>query len=159
MRDIKFRAWSNQYERFIKDSCYPIGSDSSVAIGLNGYEGILELGDYQDYSEDTHGYARYHAHDIELLQYTGLKDKNGAEIYEGDIVSAFKNNGLYEVQFGHHDSCDDDGVFDIYYQGFYLLRYFDGIAATFKEPLGRRSDVNLEVIGNIYENPELLEKD
>lgn len=76
------------------------------------------------------------------LQYTGLKDKNGKEIYEGDIIKAsyyylgdnyFREN-ISEVKFG---------------EGSYYLAHFNAPSIDLSN--------HLEIIGNIYENPELLD--
>lgn len=77
---------------------------------------------------------------IARRQYTGLKDKNGIEIYEGDIVKT--KNSLYKVIY---DKCcfwgiDEMGKYPIYQIKHYIME-----------------DEIFEVIGNIYENPELLE--
>jgi uncharacterized phage protein (TIGR01671 family) len=82
--------------------------------------------------------------DLELMQFTGLLDKNGKEIYEGDIVKYFDSYQVYllaTVKFIdsafviQHDGMDDD--------------YIE--LADFHLP-----GVSIEVIGNIYQNPELL---
>jgi len=82
------------------------------------------------------------------MQSTGLKDKNGKEIFEGDVVQ-YQNTKV--------PSADSKGV----------IRYFDnwamfGIDIEHNEPRalffnGLADHISLEVIGNIYENPELLE--
>ena len=77
-------------------------------------------------------------------EYTGLKDKNGKEIYEGDIVNA--DDDRYRVCFGEYDKTNTTHI------GFYLLPLRNDEFAI--ETLWR----GCEVIGNIYENPELLEK-
>nr|DAK37943.1 MAG TPA: YopX protein [Caudoviricetes sp.] len=88
------------------------------------------------------------ANEVEIMQSTGLKDKNGKEIFEGDIVQ-YQNTKV--------PSADSKGV----------IRYFDnwamfGIDIEHNEPRalffnGLADHISLEVIGNIYENPELLE--
>lgn len=85
--------------------------------------------------------------DYILMQYTGLKDKNDKEIYEGDIITITYSNGekikKYAVKY-----CDDCG--------YYMLKSID-----------RKYDLDtfcgygkeqIEIIGNIYENPELLKE-
>ena len=71
---------------------------------------------------------------IAKCQYTGLKDKNGKEVYEGDIVIA--SGSIWELQYSPPFCC-------------YILR--GGKHDSFIP-----QDEELEVIGNIYENPELL---
>ena len=82
------------------------------------------------------------------MQYTGLKDKNGKEIYEGDILG-----GGAVVEWFDRLTWDSGGS---EHSGFYCRRWFD---------LGEEGELNYdsgfdfcEVIGNIYENPDLLNR-
>lgn len=90
------------------------------------------------YEDDT---KRLSFADVGLMQYTGLKDKNGKEIYEGDIVD-------FASRF---DNSKRTGKV-VYYAGDAAFLIEDGkeIFFLFYDALER------EVIGNIYENPELL---
>ena len=70
-------------------------------------------------------------------QYTGLTDKNGVKIFEGDILSASKRNGVVVW----HDDCG----------GYCVKHGFNGRSIILV-----MNDFDVEVIGNIYDNPELL---
>ena len=127
MREIKFRAWNKLYKRMIEFVGAINFLDGKVFDASNLYSRDLKY--------------------IDLMQYTGLRDKNGKEIYEGDIISAdFDGEGmLFEVAWNNNamawDIKDKNGVF-------YFDIYENGSPFKFLK--------NIKVIGNIYENPELL---
>lgn len=100
-----------------------------------------------------------------LLQFTGLLDKNGKEIYEGDIV------GVYDTERGC--GCDDDNDKDSteehLCQSMYIctqqVRWSEYTGYSCDEdtgefcPLLGSWEIQMEIIGNIYENPTLLTED
>lgn len=93
-------------------------------------------------------------------QYTGQTDKNGAKIFEGDIIQAGDNIHTFVVKFGR---CGVDPDYERSgYVGFYLVPYDDKTKQCAK--YGLRTDLlywienyEVEVLGNIHDNPELME--
>lgn len=123
MREIKFRAWEKQQKVMYE-------SESIEWIDF-GTKRIL-LRD-EDFEGDM--LIPRHFKKIELMQFTGLKDKNGKEVWEGDKGWDI-NDDFYEIKFV-------DGCF---------------VAVMNGDVIVDLSEVaeDIEVIGNIYENPELL---
>lgn len=118
-REIKFRAWDAENEVMHN------------TVNLN--EGVAFLTGYQWLNKESrHG-------KLTLMQYTGLKDKNGQEIYEGDIVQ-------HSFDTGAKDAPRKVEFLNCCYQ--YAAYYY-----SFEHGASE-----VEVIGNIHENPELLEE-
>jgi len=123
--------------------------DDDIAVHADGciYQPARRTWDIGDIAVET-AYD-----DLEVMEYTGLLDKNGKEIYEGDIV---KHNGTVKIQtliIAFHDGAfciGKDGIRDTAFKSWVTLRDAMGQASRMKTKL------YLEVIGNIYENPELL---
>jgi uncharacterized phage protein (TIGR01671 family) len=145
MREIKFRAWEKINHKIIQVSALSLdprngGSDGECGLHI----GLAET-------------------DYNLMQYTGLHDKDGKEIYEGDIIRCIaelvrlltgiptgeKRTELLKIIYLEHEARF---TFE-QIKGSYAAGYID----TFKLRQEHLTKFNYEVIGNIYENPELLE--
>ena len=131
----KFRAWHNELGRMMSISDMWFNVDSLGEIGLND----AVMNDYITVSPD----------EIELMQSTGLKDKNGKEIFEGDILTDGHTTG----DIRNHPTLGFYMVDESSKEG-YLS---DTVGIEDFEEAKEFMKNNIEVIGNIYENPELLE--
>ncbi|ELC8385758.1 YopX family protein [Clostridium perfringens] len=139
-RELKFKIWDKEQKKFLEinwegeDTTHTKGKanicySDHVYVTLSGYV-----------NEDGWPYEV----DADILQYTGLKDKNGKEIYEGDILI---NTNKSKLNLG----IENQKYLIVYRAlGFDLKPLFKGRALKFNY-------TDLELIGNIYENQELLE--
>jgi uncharacterized phage protein (TIGR01671 family) len=144
-RVIKFRAW-HKGQMFnnvnVINGAYAV-EENPEKEGLNVL--VNGVGYYSDWA------CHRVYHDSPLMQYTGIKDKEGVEIYEGDI--AIDKDGLhFTVGIGGYFSKESAGNGVHYYQ-IGEKDYWAIEANSFNK------ETNFKVIGNIYENPELLEAD
>jgi uncharacterized phage protein (TIGR01671 family) len=116
MREIKFRAWDEENKQMIQwDDAFFY--DTSAVTNWSGDFSYIEM---------------------PLMQYVGLKDKNGVEIYEGDVSEDHLGIGVVE-----------------YKNAAYRVNYRNGECKWFIDYLVDEKKT-IEVIGNIYENPEFL---
>ena len=130
MREIKFRAWLKEDKKMVNVEAMDF-TDKSIQ--------------YLKRSEIINAYIlrRESFDDVELMQYTGVKDKNGKEIYEKDIIfcNKYKNivvffeNGCFKVRYPKNDITN-------------IICTLDTFLEKYK----------CKISGNIYENSELLEK-
>jgi len=133
MREIRFRAWADgkMWDSYVVDD--------------NGE--MCTNGDYCNGPENN-------SNKKIVMQFTGLKDKNGKEIYEGDIIKY--GDGGVEERFQIRLVYFDKGSFvvddDVYFSGDLSPIVLSCFACNDEE-----DGDECEVIGNIYENPELLE--
>ncbi len=152
MREIKFRAWekpmSKEWCEERQISFVPDFKGQMLTLPLNNYFGLSRFFGFLDDEQHV------------LMQFTGLHDKNGKEIYEGDILpyhhSLSKKNTTHVVRFGEHEAQGGDYYSNLA-NGWYIYGggSEDDTGALNENLCG--IDNYLEVIGNIYENPELLE--
>lgn len=122
MREIKFRAWDGQ-KMFNVDV---------LAISPCGWS-------CPDYGKK--GVSLAYQPSVKAMQYTGLKDKNGKEIYEGDLVTINQEDeeDIFEIEW---DECTS--------------RFIMSCDSHYTCDFDNYNGSDCEIIGNIYENPELL---
>jgi uncharacterized phage protein (TIGR01671 family) len=138
MREIKFRAWDKDNKEMIFWNLFNIDKDESFR---------LYIGDY----------GKRYEEDLEIMQYTGLYDKNGKEIYEGDIIRILytdwpsKTDDDKRTLEEYKKDISKIGIVVYNSNGFYIR------IKEYNDTLNEGRHGEKEIIGNIYENLELLE--
>ena len=149
MREIKFKAYLKKEKKIYK------------VIRISFWTDEIYLSVYKD---GLYSYS-LNENEVELLQCIGEKDKTGKELYEGDIVKFRYKDWIYNPKTGKHKFgfCEATGYIK-YANGEYQVEQITGkdtlAGNAFYSPDGREFNWNeLEIIGNRFENPELMEED
>lgn len=133
----KFRAWDKR-ENTMRDVAV-------LHFTKNGKTNFIE------YWINPTELKSYHVRNIDLMQSTGMKDKNGVEIFEGDVVLVNVSNGFDHLV--NEKTVVQESEF---HSGLVCKSLISGMEyRVFKH---KKMDYEYEVIGNIYENSELLEE-
>lgn len=147
-RDIKFRAWDKVAKKFLFP--WPNG------FNILGETTCFDLIGQQLGERNPEMTTLEKLNDIELMQFTGLRDKNGVEIYEGDILDTIP---------GQHHYFPNRVVVEYHAMAFMFVGKTKNASPHTKYTLDTITNKNitqetaLEIIGNIYQNPELLNKE
>ena len=141
MREIKFRAWDKSKNTFIN---YNV-----LCFSKEGFGYAKPLG-YSNMSNPDN---------LEIIQYTGLKDKNGKEIYEGDIVKI--NDKLYTVTYEIGSfmlvKCSEETDMYEEFKNCWNDNVYPLSQLYWENDCEEDCIYQLEIVGNIYENKDLLE--
>lgn len=130
MREIKFKAWDKENEKMIQN-----------------YAHVSEYGQFYTAWTSTDREREYIP-----MQYTGLQDKNGKEIFEGDIIPIVIEDVGRSIKTVNGVVKFERGQWNIeYFHPFQKEMYIANLYSLLKR-------AEKEVIGNLYENPELLDK-
>ena len=127
MREFKMKAWLKKEKKMV----------AIIGIDLN-YQYIRYSDDGNLFKDD---YKIAEFKDIELLQFTGAKDKAGQEVYEADVIKF--NDGIDDI-YGLISYDDEDAVYCVSYEN--VTEHLSNMAGDF------------EIVGNIFENPNLHEQ-
>jgi uncharacterized phage protein (TIGR01671 family) len=143
-RQLKFRIWDKQNKKWLENSsslhCFSNWTICPFTGNLVDYVGAFGCDNFT--ASPAHGYYFEGAEVVRepryvIQQYTGLKDKNGKEIYEGDIVSG----EFYDTEYHHSETIKAEVVFN---------------NGAFNISIREWHKPSLKIIGNIFENPELI---
>ena len=145
MREIKFRAWDKQKKIMHKNFQF-------IRSGVDGNDWIIFDSDTEKQKWDGN-FNPYFAQQFKLMQFTGLIDKLGKEIYIGDILATSNNDPKYDIWE------KEDYEFTVVEANAHQLgiNYSNWYIDCDEDCSSVFSAKFVEVIGNVFENPELLE--
>ena len=132
MKEIKFRAWEKHAKRMLEIIGLEFENNELTAVRVKYPNGHIPN-------------KIWYSNGITIMQFTGLKDKNGKEIYEGDIVDFIDYGFEGESEY----NCRGQVIFE---DGAWHITNSISTSELFNYEVGA-----IKVIGNIYENPEILE--
>jgi uncharacterized phage protein (TIGR01671 family) len=136
-REIKFRIWDKIFKNWLDYEEFYINQ-----------EGEVYLIEEREWAYQTYMHKENASDNVAICQYTGLKDKNGKEIYEGDILECHhKTKGIVFFHDGSFRLSSDQCELNLE-----DICTYDDLNQDLVE------DNNLVIVSNIYENPELLEQ-
>ena len=127
MREFKMKAWLKKENKMV----------SIIGIDLN-YQYIRYSDDGNLFKDD---YKIAEFKDIELLKFSGVKDKAGQELYEADVIKF--NDGIDDI-YGLISYDDEDATYRVSYEN--ITEHLSDLEGDF------------EIVGNIFENPDLHEQ-
>lgn len=127
MKELKIKAWLKKEKKMV----------AIIGIDFN-YEYIRYIEDGNLFNEN---YKTAAFKDIELLQFSGAKDKAGQELYEADVIKF--NDGIDDI-YGLISYDDEDGTYRVSYEN--ITEHLSDLEGDF------------EIVGNIFENPDLHEQ-
>ena len=127
MKELKIKAWLKKEKKMV----------AIIGIDFN-YEYIRYTEDGNLFNEN---YKTVAFKDIELLQFSGAKDKAGQELYEADVIKF--NDGIDDI-YGLISYDDEDGSYRVSYEN--ITEHLSDLEGDF------------EIVGNIFENPKLHEQ-
>jgi hypothetical protein len=140
-RDIKFRAWDKHKNRMLT----PIGLNDFFHVDFDKNGNIVAFNGMGE--------------NVELMQFTGLHDKNGVEVYECDLLRYPAESKYEEINYRSFEvffhGGDANGDYNI---GYSINRShnYGNLAGGYVPPFKPKTVSEMEVIGNIHENKELI---
>lgn len=149
-RIIKFRAWDTVDKKWLREDCGSEDFPVLLVIGLHGLPVAIDKDSFKtnvgsNIITEINGWNR--DHNVKITQFTGLYDKNNKEIYEGDIIKSH-NKKL----------ADEKSLLVVKYSEASFVLYNPNCCDNCKNGFGYICTLDefekLEVIGNIFENPE-----
>lgn len=146
MRDIKLRFWDKENKSMVyqdKESLYPTGLYKIICDDFTNFQ-------FRLFRLKDNIFNQFVEVESVKMEYTGLRDDNEIEIYEGDIVEYIMEGtrGIGKIVYGLYDDIFPADL------GYYIQWQNQD---CWRNGLGLWKHRGIEVIGNIYENPELLE--